>query len=414
MNICMLLSQKNSPDFMVYSRVEIASYLTYFGHSITWILSCKSFNHNNTFHLKGVRIRPLVYRRFLPGKSFPANLPNGLANFYIKMRFVHRVFNEEKFDLVFSQREVDNALIAACMGKRKHIPFVMDMPNPIENLSQMRVSSLRSMIGKYFIATFREFVRERLLHRADLIFAVSDWLRDDLVEHKDIPGGKIMVASVGVDPVKFSPENGSSVKENCQLGTHKVVVYVGTLDLSRRLTLLLESFQKVRMKREDVKLLIVGDGNGKDTLLNAARELGIENDVIFTGQVTKSCVPDYIAAADIGVSPVPPTDYYKYSSPIKLFEYMAMAKPVVANNEIPEHKGVLRESGGGLAVPFTPEAFAEAIIELLDNPQQALAMGQRGRAWVIKNRSYKVLARRLEMKYLELIERANKIVDRRY
>ena len=92
------------------------------------------------------------------------------------------------------------------------------------------------------------------------------------------------------------------------------------------------------------------------------------------------------------------------SSPIKLFEYMAMAKPAVANEEIPEQKEVLGESGAGILVPFTPEAFADAIIELLDNPERAAEMGQRGRQWVVKNRSYESLARQIEQGYFELVK----------
>lgn len=67
-----------------------------------------------------------------------------------------------------------------------------------------------------------------------------------------------------------------------------------------------------------------------------------------------------------------------------MFEYMAMAKPVVANEEIPEHKEVFEESGGGISVPFG-------------------AMGRKGREWVVRNRTYEILARQVEERYLELL-----------
>jgi len=86
-------------------------------------------------------------------------------------------------------------------------------------------------------------------------------------------------------------------------------------------------------------------------------------------------------------------------------EYMAMAKPVVVNEEIPEHKTVVEESGGGILVSFTPEAFADAIIELVDNPERATEMGHRGREWVVQNRNYEIMARQLEQRLLELLER---------
>ena len=153
-----------------------------------------------------------------------------------------------------------------------------------------------------------------------------------------------------------------------------------------------------------MKLLMVGEGGDKGNPRRLATELGVGDDVVFTGKVSHPEVPNFIAAADIGVSPVPPLSFYKLSSPIKLFEYMAMAKPVVANEEIPEQKEVLGESGGGILVPFTPGAFADAIIELLANPERATEMGRMGREWVLKNRTCELLARRLEKRYLELLE----------
>jgi glycosyltransferase involved in cell wall biosynthesis len=85
-----------------------------------------------------------------------------------------------------------------------------------------------------------------------------------------------------------------------------------------------------------------------------------------------------------------------------MFEYMAGSKPVVANEEIPEHKEVLSESGGGILTPFIPEAFADAIIELLESPEKANEMGRRGREWVSNNRSYEVLAQQVEVTYFSL------------
>ena len=147
---------------------------------------------------------------------------------------------------------------------------------------------------------------------------------------------------------------------------------------------------------------MVGDGNDKSNLERLVKDLGIKDDVVFTGQVYFHEVPNFIAAADIWVSPIPPLDFFKLSSPIKMFEYMAMGKPVVANEEIPEQKEVIQESGGGDLVKFENNAFTEGIIKLLDNPGMAEEMGKKGKEWVERNRSYDVLAHQLEKRYFEL------------
>jgi glycosyltransferase involved in cell wall biosynthesis len=82
-----------------------------------------------------------------------------------------------------------------------------------------------------------------------------------------------------------------------------------------------------------------------------------------------------------------------------------MGKPVVANEEIPEQKVAIQENGGGILVKFEAESFANGIIKLLDNLELAKEMGAKGREWVTKNRSYEILARKLEKRYFEVLGR---------
>ena len=133
--------------------------------------------------------------------------------------------------------------------------------------------------------------------------------------------------------------------------------------------------------------------------------LGIDRDVIFVGQIPQDEVPSFIMASDIGISPVPPFSFYKMSSPIKMFEYMALAKPVIANEEIPEHKDVLERSSGGILVNYEPNSFANAIIELLDDPKRACELGQNGQDWIMKNRTYDLMAKDLEIVLLNLFNK---------
>ena len=148
---------------------------------------------------------------------------------------------------------------------------------------------------------------------------------------------------------------------------------------------------------------MVGDGNHRSSLEKLSRELGIQNAVIFTGKVPYFDVPLFIAASDICLCPVPPLSIYLVSSPTKLFEYMVMKKPVIANEEIPEQKEVIKESNGGILVKFGEKSFTNGMMELLDNPTVAEEMGRKGYEWVLKNRSYDVMAHEVEKKYFELL-----------
>jgi glycosyltransferase involved in cell wall biosynthesis len=177
----------------------------------------------------------------------------------------------------------------------------------------------------------------------------------------------------------------------------------------RKLDIIINAFSKIKENsKNNFKLLIVGDGNGKTDLEKLSVSLGLENDVIFTGEIPYFDVPSYIAASDICLCPVPPLSIYKVSSPTKLFEYMAMKKPIIANEEIPEQKEVIEKSGGGLLVKFDAESFAQAIIILLDDKDRAEEMGKKGFEWVVKNRSYENMAIEVERRYYEILKRYKK------
>ena len=131
--------------------------------------------------------------------------------------------------------------------------------------------------------------------------------------------------------------------------------------------------------------------------------LKIENNVLFTGKIPFFKIPEFIAASDIGISPIPPLPIYKISSPTKLFEYMAVGKAFVANKEIYEQEKVVNESKGGLLVNFDPNSFAKGLLELLNNPVKAEKMGKNGKKWVLENRDYKSMVPRIEEVYYKLM-----------
>ncbi|MBV8633327.1 MAG: glycosyltransferase, partial [Burkholderiaceae bacterium] len=92
-------------------------------------------------------------------------------------------------------------------------------------------------------------------------------------------------------------------------------------------------------------------------------------------------------------------------SPTKLVEYMALGRPVVCNNH-PEQSAILAECPAGLCVEWSAAAFAEAMLELLQNPEEAEAMGARGPAWVASNRTYPILATQVWNRYQSILEEA--------
>ena len=112
---------------------------------------------------------------------------------------------------------------------------------------------------------------------------------------------------------------------------------------------------------------------------------GVSDRLIFTGFVEHRMVPEYISAADVAVAPYDPTGFPEmerygfYFSPIKLFEYMACGKPVVAT-DIDIVRDIVRSDNCGLIVPpGDSEALAKGIITIAGSPEKCAIMGEAGR-----------------------------------
>ena len=114
-----------------------------------------------------------------------------------------------------------------------------------------------------------------------------------------------------------------------------------------------------------------------DFLRDEALRLGLAERIVFTGPLPRDQAFAYVRAADVCLSPIHPNPILDVASPTKLVEYMAVAKPVVAN-EHPEQVQVIAASGGGVIVPWAAERFASAVIELLQDPGARRRDGAQG------------------------------------
>lgn len=397
LNVCMLLGYRYNPRMQIPPDVGIPSYITKFNHRVTWILSSEEMVKilETTFDEVHIFVIPYKYR-----KKF-LKVIDKILYLFRRFFFMYKNFKVENYNLIFARSSVFDGLLAICLKKKYNIPFVFEMENPIEqNWVTFNFDSKHGYIWN-LIEKVDSIIMMYILHEADLILPVGRFMMDYLSK-KGIEESKMMNLPQGMNLNRFSSMNENEIKKKYGLENSKVVIYVGSMSKLRHLDVIIHAFSKIN-ERTGIKLLMVGDGDDKKHLEELAKDLGIENEVIFTGWIYDFDVPNFIAVADVGVSPILPLEIYKVSCPIKMIEYMAMGKPIVANEEIPEQKVVLQETGCGILVKFDADSFAIAITKLLDNLELAKEMGAKGKDWVIKNRSYEILARQLENRYYDLI-----------
>ena len=242
----------------------------------------------------------------------------------------------------------------------------------------------------------RMLVRQ-VLKRADIVFPITEFHKKELSIYAC--ADQLIPLTMGVDDVWLKRKKGNiPYLETLKKRDIFILTYFGTISFIRKPKFILEVFKKVRERCSNCKLLVMGktESSWEDEQLRYfCRNLKIEEHVIFTGQLDRDSLQDHLQYCDISISAIPPKDSFKISSPTKLYESMGNAIPVVANREIYEQEKVVLESGGGILVDYKITSFSEAIISLLNNKKLREKMASDGREYVIKNYSYKMIAKKI-------------------
>ncbi|NGX50192.1 MAG: Alpha-D-kanosaminyltransferase [Chlamydiae bacterium] len=251
-------------------------------------------------------------------------------------------------------------------------------------------------------------IEELNFHAAQLIVVVSEPLKEQLIL-KGVDEEKILVNPNGVDPEKYSPTiDGTARRNELKLAKKIVVGFVGTFGKCHGAEVLAESFGTLIKRypeyRDKVHLIMIGDGVTMPLVVEMIKEYHIEDYVTLTGLVPQAEAPHYLAACDILVSPqVPNGDGSKFfCSPIKVFEYMAMGRGIVASDldqigEVLDHKKT-----AFLVKPGNQEALLQGLRVLIDNPQLRNELGRNAREKAVKNHTWKEHTHKMIKKLNEL------------
>ena len=130
----------------------------------------------------------------------------------------------------------------------------------------------------------------------------------------------------------------------------------------------------------NARLLVVGNGEKyRRRLESLVSDLGVSDHVTFTGRVPFDDVPSYIAASDVCLVPHQSTGHTETTVPHKLFQYMAMSRPVVVTDVAPLRRIVRNTDAGMVVRPDDPAGFALAFVELATDEARARELGENGR-----------------------------------
>ena len=232
-------------------------------------------------------------------------------------------------------------------------------------------------------------VERKQVSMSGKVCVVSSALRDYLIDRHPVPATRFQVIPNAINPahLKVDADAVKHLRARLGLGKDLILGFVGSIFPWHGVDILIEAFARVQREIQDMRLLIVGSGEILPDLQAKARGLGVEERVIFTGKVPHEEVFNFIAAMDITLL----ANSHWYGSPVKLFEYGAMGKAIIAPDNVPVRDVMAHETEGLLVSPDA-ESVGQAIRLLANDVDMREKIALRFQQKVLEKHTWKQVA----------------------
>ncbi|AEF95800.1 glycosyl transferase group 1 [Methanotorris igneus Kol 5] len=234
----------------------------------------------------------------------------------------------------------------------------------IHNIPNLKDNIFENLL---FHIPLNNFFLNKLYNRENIHFVtISKSLKEDLIKLFSIPEEKITVLPDAVDLNKFNINiSKEDAREKLNLPKEKIIItYTGSLQEWKGYKTFLESYKYLKNRKNVIYLIV---GGSEDQIKILKKEYENEN-IIFIPFVEHSKIPLFLKVSDILV--IPNSAKYeisvKYTSPLKLFEYMASRRPIIAS-DLPSIREIVSEEEVLFFRPDNEKDLAEKIEYLLNN-----------------------------------------------
>jgi glycosyltransferase involved in cell wall biosynthesis len=249
-------------------------------------------------------------------------------------------------------------------------------------------------------AWFGKYVSKLNYYYANKIICVSKAAKNYLIEDWLIEQDKIVVMPNGVDIGLFSASSKSpEYRSVLNSDNNPVICFVGTFQKWHGVDQLVEIFSEVKNVFPNSKLLLIGDGPARPIIEKKIEQLGLKSEVIITGYVRQTEVPNLLALTDVTTIPYPELPKELWFSPLKLYEYMAAGKAIVASNSGQISEVITNGQNGLLIAPGYKKEFAEAIIRLLEDDSLRQKLGVNAQKQALEQHSWDHYVKKIENIY---------------
>lgn len=281
-----------------------------------------------------------------------------------------------------------NGLAGYAVSRMKRIPWVLEIRD-LWPESILAVGAIRNRM----LIRMLEWVELFAYRSADRVVPVTDAFKRYMVG-KGICGDKIVVVKNGVDLDGYKPlVDRNALATELGVESKFVAAYFGTHGMAHHLETILEAANLLR-NVSDIRFLLVGDGAERQALVRCRDKMGLEN-VIMLGQQPKSRMRELWALSAVSLVLLKKSELFKTVIPSKIFESLAMEKPVILGVE-GESAELLQAAEAGYCIePESAKELASRIVMLSKDHVLCARLGRSGRAYVTEHFDRVKLARSL-------------------
>ena len=357
---------------------------------------------------KGIKvIRTFTY---LPSSKTPLRRLLTFSSFMLSSVFA-LLYLKGRYDLLITiSPPLFSGVSAFIISRLKRIPFIFDL----QDIYPETAVSL-GVLKDGFTLSLAQGLERFIYRKAEAISVISSGFKDNL-RKKGVPDRKVHIIPNWVDIELFNPEfkddlsagspvyrasgrertaeagpsaglaaEAGKIRKELNLDNKFVVMFAGNLGLAQGLQTLVKCAKLLR-ENKDIEFVFVGEGVERENLVNLIKKYSLSNLRFISGQPNKK-MPAYLSLANVCLAHLRRGEIWKMTIPSKIYEYMAMGKPIIIGVD-GEAKRLIESANCGVYVqPEDPERLSKAILKLYKDKQLCFEYGKRGRSYVRKNYS---------------------------
>jgi glycosyltransferase involved in cell wall biosynthesis len=317
--------------------------------------------------------------------------PTPMPSFY--ECWLEDIMEMVRFDLVYERNCFLNPAIA--LASKRGIPSILEFNG---------IWPLEAEWKGYPVDQVRCFLKKEVsaAKQATRVICVGQGALDYYMA-QGVDVGKLHVIPNGANPDLFQPMDKQQCRGRVGIGfKEKIIGFSGSLQIFYELDCVIRAMPLILKRVPEARLVVVGRdypppfGLGRSVLRSLAKQLGVAERVDFLDIVLYEEVPYYINSSDVCLLPLVKRDDWQAAlSPLKLREYLACGRPVIASNVIGDTQIVKGIEAGLLYKPGDPRDLAEKVCVIFENPGLAQEMADNGRRYVLAHDTWRHVTERI-------------------